>query len=387
MTDDRWPWRAGLVGHTGRGDYGHDLDLACGGMAELEVVALADPDPAGRERAAARSGAKRTYAEYETMLAEERLDLVVVASRRPDGHAAAIEAAVRSGAHVYTEKPFVKTLAEADRVLRLAEVASVKISVAHVSRAYASLARVRGLIERGAIGRLRFVRAYGKCDRRGGGQDFVVLGTHLLDLMRYFGGEVRWCHAHFTQDGRDAREEHALDGDEGVGPIFGNGLTAYYAFEDGVAGEFETLVAEDRGGSAFSLLLYGTGGALAIRSHGDRQMFVHPRAVPLPGDAPGWERLVLDGHEPEGPDDASARYVWSHQQLIRDLVTAATAGREPVASARDGAAALEMIVGAYQSHLSGSRVTFPLIERTHPLECTADVTAQVRGNFRCEGEK
>ena len=378
MSDERRRWRAALIGHTGHGNYGHDLDVACGGMAEIEVVALSDPDPAGRERAAARSGAQRTYADYRTMLAEERPELVVVAPRRPDGHAAAIEAAVRAGAHVYTEKPFVKTLAEADTLLSLAEGAGVKISVAHVSRAYASLARVRGLINGGAIGRLRRVRAYGKCDRRGGGQDLVVLGTHLLDLMRYFGGEVRWCHAHFTQDWRDAREEDAREGDEGIGPIFGNGLTAYYAFEEGVAGEFETLVAQDGGGaSSFSLLLFGTAGALAIRSHGDRQLFVHPRAVPLPGDEPGWKPLVLDGHQPEGPDDAIARYVWSHQQLIRGLMVAVASGREPVASARDGAAALEMIVGAYQSHLSGSRVSYPLIERTHPLERVAELVSKV----------
>jgi predicted dehydrogenase len=378
MGDERRPWRAGLIGHTGRGDYGHDLDLACGGMAELEVVALADPDPSGRERAAGRSGAKRTYATYESMLAEERLDLVVVAPRWADGHAAAIEAAVRAGAHVYAEKPFVTTLAEADRLLRLAEDAGVKVSVAHVSRAYASLARVGEIVERGGIGRLRLVRAYGKCDRRGGGQDFVVLGTHLLDLMRYFGREVRWCHAHFTQDGRDAREEDALEGDEGIGPIFGNGLAAYYAFENGVAGEFETLVAEDGDGtSSFSLLLCGTAGTLAIRGHGDRKMYVHPRAVPLPGDAAGWEPLVLDGHRPAGPDDAAERYVWAHQQLLRDLMAAVAAGREPIASARDGAAALEMIVGAYQSHLSGSRVTYPLLERTHPLEHLTGVLARV----------
>jgi hypothetical protein len=48
-------YRAGPIGHTGAGDYGHDLDFACGRMPELEVVALADPGPAGRARAAARA--------------------------------------------------------------------------------------------------------------------------------------------------------------------------------------------------------------------------------------------------------------------------------------------------------------------------------------------
>lgn len=55
-------YRTGLVGHTGVGDCGHDLDVTCRRMPELEVVALADPVPAGRAAAAARSGARRTYA-------------------------------------------------------------------------------------------------------------------------------------------------------------------------------------------------------------------------------------------------------------------------------------------------------------------------------------
>src|SRR5205085_10511042 len=81
-------YRTGIIGHTGAGDYGHDLDLTCGGMPELDVVALADPDPTGRARAAERSGAARTYVSYGEMLAQERLDLVVVATRYVDHHEA-----------------------------------------------------------------------------------------------------------------------------------------------------------------------------------------------------------------------------------------------------------------------------------------------------------
>src|SRR5437762_3432486 len=92
-------YRTGIVGHSGAGDYGHDLDTTCGRMPELEVVALADPDPAGRATAAARAGAARTYAAYDEMLAREQLDLVVVAPRYVDGHEALLLAAVGAGAN------------------------------------------------------------------------------------------------------------------------------------------------------------------------------------------------------------------------------------------------------------------------------------------------
>src|SRR5687767_3642402 len=99
-------------------------------MAELEVVALADPDPAGRAAAAARSGAVRSYASYREMFAREKLDLVIVASRHVDDHEAMLLAAVGTGAHVYSEKPLVRTPAEADRVLAAARRAGVQIAVA-----------------------------------------------------------------------------------------------------------------------------------------------------------------------------------------------------------------------------------------------------------------
>jgi hypothetical protein len=49
--------RAALIGHTGRGDYGHSHDTIFNGRENITVVAVADPDEAGRTKAAARTGA------------------------------------------------------------------------------------------------------------------------------------------------------------------------------------------------------------------------------------------------------------------------------------------------------------------------------------------
>jgi predicted dehydrogenase len=361
-------WSTAIIGHTGAGDYGHDLDDTCSRMPELDVVAVADPVPEGRERAAARSGAARTYASYEEMLAREHPDLVVVATRHVEGHEAMLLAAVRAGAHVYCEKPLVRTPAEADRVLAAAAGAGVHIAVAHICRAFSAMARIRALIAEGSLGRLRRIRGFGKCDPRGGGQDLAVLGTHILDLMCYFAGAPAWAHAHVTQDGQDVTLADAREGDEGVGPVAGNGLTSYYAFHSGVTGEFETLVAEDGSRTSyFSLLLEGTAGSIGIRSFGDRQLYRYHRPLQLPGLDEHWEPLVLPGHTPEGPDDSGERYIWAHHQLIRDLLTSVEERRLPLASGQVAATALEMIMATYASHLTGRRVSFPLANREHPL--------------------
>src|SRR4051812_19599938 len=62
------PLPAAVIGHTGRGDYGHGMDLIFNDLPGVTVVAVADPDPAGRAKAAGRCKAARQYADYREML-------------------------------------------------------------------------------------------------------------------------------------------------------------------------------------------------------------------------------------------------------------------------------------------------------------------------------
>src|SRR5262245_45699803 len=80
------PYRPAVIGRTGRGDYGHGLDVAVLGHPRLRVVAVADEDPAGRAAAARRLGVENAYGDYRAMLAKERPQFVVVAPRWLDGH-------------------------------------------------------------------------------------------------------------------------------------------------------------------------------------------------------------------------------------------------------------------------------------------------------------
>src|SRR3954463_11576950 len=72
-------YRAGIIGHTGHGNYGHGLEICCSGLPGVEVVALADADETGRAAAAQRAGAARAYADYGEMLEREALDVLAIA--------------------------------------------------------------------------------------------------------------------------------------------------------------------------------------------------------------------------------------------------------------------------------------------------------------------
>src|SRR5690349_10561889 len=114
----RGSYRAGVIGHTGRGNYGHGLELSFAGLPGVEVVALADGDAAGREAAAKRAGAARSYADYGEMLEREALDVVAIAPYWFDQREAMIAAAARAGVRgIFCQKPFARSLDEADRML------------------------------------------------------------------------------------------------------------------------------------------------------------------------------------------------------------------------------------------------------------------------------
>jgi hypothetical protein len=52
---------------------------------------------------------------------------------------------------------------------------------------------------------------------------------------------------------------------------------------------------------------------------------------------------------------------------VGDWLDAIARNRAPECSGRNGAWAVEMVMGVYSSALRGARVTFPLKERNHPL--------------------
>src|SRR5436853_208181 len=55
--------RSVVIGHTGKGDYGHGLEMVFADQPRVELVGLADPVDAGRAKVAARCKPLRQYAD------------------------------------------------------------------------------------------------------------------------------------------------------------------------------------------------------------------------------------------------------------------------------------------------------------------------------------
>jgi predicted dehydrogenase len=230
--------RAAIIGHTGRGNYGHDLDLLFNGFENIVVAAVADPDEKGRKRAAERSGALRHYADYREMLAREKPQLVSIAPRWSDQHFEMARAAMAVGAHVCAEKPFTQSLVEADALLAMAEQHRLKIAVAHQMRLAPGVTQFKEAVAGGILGDLVHIRSWGKQDRRAGGEDLIVLGTHIFDMIRFFAGDAVSCTAQVWHQGVALKKDHARRATEDVGPVAGDEIEAQFMFERNVTAPF-----------------------------------------------------------------------------------------------------------------------------------------------------
>ncbi len=352
------PCRAAAIGHTGRGDYGHGLHLAYRGLDGVEFVAVADPHEGGRRRAQEQTGAPRAYADWRAMLAAEEPHVVSVCPRWTDAHLDMVLGCLAAGAHVYCEKPMTWNLADGDRIVAAAAAAGRCVAVAHQGVYLPRVQRLRQALNDGLIGTITAVYAHGKQDSRGGGEDMIVLGTHLMNMMRFFVGDVAWLAAHVTADGHELRPADVHEAGEPVGPVAGDHVDTYFAFRSGVSGFFDSRRSQPGGARRYGMEIVGTAGIVSLRGGTGSELMIyrHPMFVPAQTDW-GWEPLDM------GPD---ATLEDGNRWAVLDLLEAAAAGREPLSGAGAAVAALEMILGAYESQITGARVNMPMTRR-HPL--------------------
>jgi predicted dehydrogenase len=360
-------YRVAVIGRTGKGNYGHGLDTVWLDNDRAEIVAVADEDSKGRAAAAARLKAPKAYADYREMLRTEKPQIASVADRFLDLHRDMVVACAEAGASVFLEKPAARTLQEADEMVAACDKHHVKCAIAHQTRYSPRLKVVKDLIASGKLGDLIELRGRGKEDSRGGGQDLMVLGTHIFDLMRLVAGDARWCFARIWQDGKKALPGDVRHGGEGMGPIQGDRIAASYGFDKAVTGTFGTLKAKDGAGKRFGLHVFGTRGViyLSTGSLPAAYWLDDPAWATGTGKAT-WQPITSAGvGRPEPLKDGSAHF--GNRLIAADLIDAIEKDREPLGSLRDGRAALEMILAVYESHKLDRPVELPLKNRRHPL--------------------
>lgn len=187
------------VGIVGCGLIGQKRAKALGDGGVL--MACADLD-ASRAESLARGSGATVYRDWRELVKSSQVDVVIVATLH-DSLAEITRTAVEAGKHVLVEKPAARNAAELVSVMQAAAKREVKVHVGFNHRYHRSLRKARELVDAGALGELMFLRArYGHGARIGydrewradpalsGGGELIDQGSHLIDLSRWFLGEM-----------------------------------------------------------------------------------------------------------------------------------------------------------------------------------------------------
>ena len=121
------------------------------GVSSQNIVALCDVDDRFLAEAATKFPSATTYTDFRKMLDRNDLDAVVVGT--PDHtHAVATMAALKSGRHVYCEKPLAHSIAEVRAVTNEAVKRKLVTQMGTQIHAGSNYRRVVELLQSGAIG-------------------------------------------------------------------------------------------------------------------------------------------------------------------------------------------------------------------------------------------
>ena len=360
-------FRVAVIGHTGRGNYGHGLDTVWQQFPECEIVGVADPDEAGRTAAIKRVKAPAGFADYRELLDKTKPQIVSIGCRHPDQHRDMVLACAERGIHIYLEKPLCRTLAEADEMVAALEKHDVKLALAHQTRYSPKLAVVRDLIEDGKLGTILELRGRGKEDKRGGGEDLWVLGSHVFNLMQHFGGEPNWCFATVQIGDRAITKDDVKPGNEALGPLAGDNIAAMYGLDGGATAYFGSRREAGVGAARFGLQIYGSKGILEILTGSLPAVWFLPDPNWSPGRSQAaWQPVSSQGiGKPEPLTDGGLD--GGNVLAVSDLIEAITEDRQPECSVYEGRTTIEMICGVFASALQNKPVKIPLESRNHPL--------------------
>jgi predicted dehydrogenase len=254
-------------------------------LAEPVLAACADPLPARRELAAGSFGFREVTADWSDVVADPRVDVVVVAAPNML-HVDVVEAACHAGKHVFCEKPVGGTPGQTARAAAAAREAGVITGVGYNYRFAPLVIHGRSLVAEGGVGdvshfRARFFSMYGSdplglltwrfLDDEGGYGVSSDLLSHAIDLAHALVGPVRRlvgtrataiAERPLPRLGEATHYGRGAPGDP-TGPVTNEDYAAMLVeFDSGATGVFEasrTLVGPE---SQLAFDLYGTKGAL-----------------------------------------------------------------------------------------------------------------------------
>lgn len=199
------------IGLIGLGYIGKIHLRNCSKLESVELLAVSDVSKRALNDAK-KAGVKQTYADYEQLLKNPEIDAVIIALPTHLHFESATKAA-EAGKHILLEKPIAKNVTEAMGIVAAAQKNSVKLMIGYPLRFNPLMIKVKEKLCTCELGDI--VTAYATNISTGpfmsrshgyapvpvpewwfdktltGGGALMDLGSHMINLLRWYFGEIR----------------------------------------------------------------------------------------------------------------------------------------------------------------------------------------------------
>jgi len=317
-----------------------------------ELVAVADLVPAKMDTAAAmyyeKTGKQpKKYRDYQDILRIADIDIIAIATES-GYHAEHALAGLRAGKHVLVEKPMALSTSDCDKMIACAEEKGLTLGLCHQNRFNPPVQKLRQALEDGKLGRIlngtacirwnRNQDYYNQAPWRGtwamDGGTLMNQCLHNIDMLQWMLGEE--AVSVFAQTGNYLRDIEAED--------FG---AIVIRFANGAIGIVEGSACVYPANLEETLNIFGETGTVCIGGLAVNKIEV-------------WNVIGENSVDNSSQPDPDTVYGAGHIPLYRDFVTAVQAGRKPYIDGKSGKKAVEIILAAYKSQLTGLSVAMPL---------------------------
>jgi predicted dehydrogenase len=143
------------VGVIGYGYWGPNIVRNLLALADARVVGICDKNPAALRRAEGINHGTRLASDPQEIFSSPDIDAVAVVSPVWT-HYQLAKAALEHGKHIFVEKPFTRTVAEAEDLIEIAQKKNLKIMVDHTFLFTGAVRKIRQLVDDGTLGSLYY---------------------------------------------------------------------------------------------------------------------------------------------------------------------------------------------------------------------------------------
>lgn len=245
----------------GLGWWGKTLvEAVAGDNGEMRFVAGATRTTSDDARNFAQEHKLKLYASFDELIHDPQIDAVVLATPH-SLHTSQIIAAAGRGKHVFCEKPFALTKADAEQAVAAVKTAGVSLGLGYNRRWHPEMTRLREQIKSGALGVILHVEAtmtfpnalFLTADAWRASREetpcggLTPMGVHAVDGMIDLCGDIDEVYC------QSFRRAVAIEADDTTSILF--------RMKQGMSGYLGTMTAT---GGGFSFQVYGSKGYVRL---------------------------------------------------------------------------------------------------------------------------